>query len=160
MKFDNKTCVVTGGANGIGRCISEAFLREGARVAIIDTDDISGQRMAQQYGDRFLFHHGDVAGEDTLEQFVRDVLSAFGSIDYLVNNAMTSCRGILSGCSYDDFNEVLRIGITAPYYLTSLFADHFCTGAAIVNIAFPHHARLCPSRIPKAIPQQKAAFGH
>ena len=135
MKFENKTCVVTGGAGGIGRCISEAFLREGARIAIIDTDDIPGQRMAQQYGDRLLFYSGDIAVKDTLERFAQEVLSAFGSVDYLVNNAMISHRGILSDCSYDDFNEVLRIGITAPYYLTSLFADHFCTDAAIVNIA-------------------------
>ncbi len=135
MKFENRVCVVTGGANGIGRCITEAFLREGARVAVIDTDDASGQIIAQQYGHHLLFHHGDIADKATLERFSRDVLSAFGSVDYLINNAMITRRGLLSGCSYDDFNTVLRIGITAPYYLTSLFADHFSSGAAIVNIA-------------------------
>jgi NAD(P)-dependent dehydrogenase (short-subunit alcohol dehydrogenase family) len=135
MKYENKTCVVTGGANGIGRCIADAFLREGARVAVIDIDDLSGQKMAQQHGGRLLFYSGNIADKDMLEHFAHDVLAAFGSVDYLINNAMASRRGILSGCSYDDFNEVLRIGITAPYYLTSLFADHFSSGAAVVNIA-------------------------
>lgn len=63
------------------------------------------------------------------------MLEHFGRVDVLVNNACISRRGILSGCSYEDFNEVLRVGVSAPYLLSSLFLEHFPRGASIVNIA-------------------------
>ena len=135
MKFKDKVCIVTGGANGIGRCITESFISEGARVAVIDADDISGAKLAQKYGIKLLFFHGDIAQKDVLERFAKKVTDAFGAVDYLVNNACISKKGIRSGCSYEDFNEVLRIGITAPYYLTLLLKEHFAPGAAVVNIS-------------------------
>lgn len=56
-------------------------------------------------------------------------------MDVLVNNACITRRGILSGCSYEDFNEVLRVGVSAPYLLSLLFRNHFSRGASIINIA-------------------------
>ena len=56
-------------------------------------------------------------------------------MDVLVNNACITRRGILSGCSFEEFNEVLRVGVSAPYLLSLLFRDHFSRGASIVNIA-------------------------
>ena len=56
-------------------------------------------------------------------------------IDLLVNNACISKRGLISGCTFDDFNRVLKIGVSAPYFLTKLFMTSFKTNAAIVNIA-------------------------
>lgn len=135
MTFKDKVCIVTGGANGIGRCITEAFLQVGACVAVIDADKLSGQKLTQKYSSNFLFVQGDVACKETLEQFCDKVMAAFGKIDVLINNACISNRGLLSGCTYEEFNEVLRIGVSAPYYLTSLLKDHFAPGAAIVNIS-------------------------
>jgi NAD(P)-dependent dehydrogenase (short-subunit alcohol dehydrogenase family) len=135
MKFEDKICVVTGGVNGIGRCITETFIKEGARVAVIDTDAVSGAKLAQKHGDKMLFMHGNIAEKEPLEHFAKTVLAAYGNVDFLINNACISKKGLLSGCSYEDFNEVLRIGVSAPYYLTLLFADHFAPGAAIVNIS-------------------------
>ena len=135
MDFTRKVCVVTGGANGIGRCIAEAFLRHGAQVAVIDTDEISGDMLKQKYCDMLLFERGDVADRKDLERFAQNVYQTCGHVDYLVNNACFSRRGLLSNCSYEDFDTVLRAGVLAPYYLTSLFREHFLPGASIVNIA-------------------------
>lgn len=135
MKFKDKICVVTGGANGIGRCITQAFIDEGARVAVVDTDAATGEEMVQRYGETLLFVQGDIADKATLERFAKAVLDAFGHVDCLVNNACISKKGLLSRCSYEEFNEVLHIGVTAPYYLALLFAAHFAPGAAIVNIS-------------------------
>lgn len=135
MSFKDKVCIVTGGANGIGRCITAAFLQDGARVAVIDTDETSVQKLTQKYSSNFLFMQGDIACKETLELFCDKVLAAFGNVDFLINNACINNRGLLSGCTYEEFNEVLRIGVTAPYYLTSLLKDHFARGAAIVNIS-------------------------
>lgn len=63
------------------------------------------------------------------------MITTYGKIDYLINNACLTKGGILSQCSYDDFNYVLRVGITAPYFLSLLFAPHFTKGGSIINIA-------------------------
>lgn len=116
-----RVAVVTGGAQGIGRAICEAFAREGIEVCTIDVQD----------NDYFV---GDIADERMLEAFAAKVIAQHGAIDYLVNNACLS-RGGLNSCSYEDFNYVLRVGVSAPFRLTQLFRDHLNPGASIVNIS-------------------------
>ena len=55
-------------------------------------------------------------------------------MDYLINNALPLMKGI-DDCTYDEFNYALRVGVTAPFYLSKLFAPHFVPGGAIVNIS-------------------------
>ncbi len=136
MNFQDKISVVTGGANGIGRCIAEAFLDAGAKVAVVDLDAVSGERLVSRYGaERVLFVQGDIAEKAVLKRFAEQVLQRFKRVDYLINNACVSKKGILSGCGYEDFDYVLRLGVLAPYYLTKLLDSAFAPGAAAVNIA-------------------------
>ena len=121
MDFNNKIAVVTGGAQGIGRCIAEEFRKAGATVCVID----------KQPGDHFV---GDLADKDVLERFAQEVIAKHGRVDYLINNALPLMKG-LSECSYEEFQYALSVGVTAPFYLAKLFAPHFAEGAAIVNIS-------------------------
>lgn len=138
MNFNGKTCVITGGAKGIGRCLTREFAKRGAKVAFVDMDQKAGEEnlafIISQGGDG-LFFHGDIGEESTLHQFADAVIDKYRNIDYLINNACLSKKGILSKCSYDDFNYVLRVGITAPYMLSQLFLQYFNKGASIVNIS-------------------------
>ena len=77
---------------------------------------------------------GDLADQAVLEDFARKVIADHGHVDYLINNALPLMKGI-DQCSYEEFNYALRVGVTAPFYLTKLFAPHFAPGAAIVNIS-------------------------
>lgn len=133
--FTNKRAVITGGAGGIGRCIAEAFLAAGADIAVIDLDAAGGDRLAAAYPGRVLFFAGDVADETVLEDFSQQVVDRFGQVDYLINNACLTRGGVLSGCPAEDFNYVLRVGVTATYLLALLLRDHFAAGGSIVNIA-------------------------
>ena len=119
--FQNKVAVVTGGAKGIGRAIAQAFEKEGAAVCVIDL-------LPNGY------YVGDLADQAVLEDFAQKVLSDYGHVDYLVNNALPLMKG-LDTCSYAEFDYALRVGVAAPFYLTKLFAPHFAPGGAIVNIS-------------------------
>ena len=119
--FKNKIAVVTGGARGIGRCIREAFEAAGATVCVIDLLD----------NDYFV---GDLADKETLERFAAKVISDYGRVDYLIHNAAPKMCGITEG-SYEDFEYALKVGVTAPFYLTKLFMPYFTEGASIVNIS-------------------------
>lgn len=132
----DKIVVLTGGSNGIGKGILELFLEKGAKVCFIDMDKNSANTLINKYGNNNLIYcYGDIANEDTLKAFVNVVLSKYNKIDYLINNACISKGGILSDCSYDDFNYVLKIGISAPYMLSKLFMNNFNENGAIVNIS-------------------------
>ncbi len=136
MNFHHKVCVVTGGANGIGRCIVEEFLKAGASVAFIDVDCEAAEKLLNTYGsENLLFVSGDIVEKETIKSFVEAIKDRFGHVDYLINNACISRKGILSDCSYDDFNYVLKLGVTAPYMLTKLLVDYFSSGGAIINIS-------------------------
>lgn len=119
--FKHKIAVVTGGAQGIGKCIRERFEKAGATVCVIDLAD----------NDYFA---GDLADKETLETFAKKVVSEYGHIDYLINNAAPKMCGIAE-CGYEDFEYALKVGVTAPFYLSKLFAPHFAEGASIVNIS-------------------------
>ena len=121
MDFKNKVAVVTGGAQGIGRCIAEVFQKAGATVCIID----------KQEGNHFV---GDLADKQVLEQFAKEVIEKHGHIDYLINNALPLMKGITE-CTYEEFQYALSVGVTAPFYLAKLFAPYFAEGASIVNIS-------------------------
>ncbi|MBP3571902.1 MAG: SDR family oxidoreductase [Clostridia bacterium] len=119
--FTNKIAVVTGGARGIGKCIREAFEAAGATVCVIDLLD----------NDYFV---GDLADKETLERFAAKVISDYGRVDYLIHNAAPQMCGLTEG-SYEDFEYALRVGVTAPFYLTKLLSPYFSEGAAVVNIS-------------------------
>lgn len=126
--------VVTGGANGIGRCITENLLARGASVAIIDTDAVSGEMLSKKYAEKLLFFCGDIAEQSTLDAFIKRVTDRSKRVDILINNACIT-RGGLTGCGYEDFNYVLRVGVLAPFYLTQQLMPYFAQGASIVNVS-------------------------
>ncbi|MBR3867497.1 MAG: SDR family oxidoreductase [Butyricicoccus sp.] len=121
MKFRDKVVVVTGGAQGIGRCICEQFAQQGAHVCCIDLQENS-------------YFQGDLAQKETLERFAAHVIAQYGHVDHLINNAAPLSKGI-TACSYEEFEYAQRVGVTAPFYLSKLFAPYFAQGASIVNIS-------------------------
>ena len=119
--FKDKVVIVTGGASGIGRCITDEFRKQGAVVYVID----------KQEGDHFV---GDIAQQEVLEAFAAEVLSKHAHVDVIVNNALPLMRGI-DECSYEEFQYALSVGVTAPFYLVKLLKDHLSAGASIINIS-------------------------
>ena len=119
--FKDKVVIVTGGANGIGKCIVDEFRKQGSYVYVID----------RQEGDHFV---GDISKKEVLEAFVAEVLEKHDRIDCIINNALPLMKGI-DECSYEEFQYALSVGVTAPFYLVKLLMNHLAEGASIVNIS-------------------------
>ena len=119
--FKDKVAIVTGGAQGIGRCIADEFRKAGAHVYVIDI----------QEGPHYV---GDISRKETLEAFAAYVLERHEKVDFMINNALPVMKGI-ADCSYEEFEYALKVGVTAPFYLVKLFSDHLADGASIVNMS-------------------------
>jgi len=119
--FKDKVVVVTGGVQGIGKCICEEFEKLGAKVCTIDLQENN-------------YFQGDVADKETLEKFVEKVIADYGHIDFLINNAKPLFKGIET-CTYEEFVYALNVGVTSAFYLSKLFLNYFAEGASIINIS-------------------------
>ncbi|MBR6627881.1 MAG: SDR family oxidoreductase [Lachnospiraceae bacterium] len=121
MDFKNKVVVITGGAHGIGLCTAEEFKKQGAHVCVIDSSE----------GDHYV---GDIGNKEELEGFARTVIEKYGRVDILINNAPPQMHGI-DDCTWEQFQNAMNVGVTAPFYLCKLFAPYFSQGASVINIS-------------------------
>lgn len=127
-QFQDKVVIVTGGAQGIGKCIADEFRKEGAHVCIIDKQPRPADVAEGEY------YMGDLSHKEVLESFAAQVIGKYGKANVIVNNALPIMRGI-DECSYEEFQYALSVGVTAPFYLVKLLATHLGEGASIINIS-------------------------
>ena len=121
MAFKDKVVVVTGAAKGIGRCIRDEFEKAGAIVCTFDVLE----------NDYFI---GDLSKKEDMDGFVQKVIHDYGHIDYLINNALPLMKGI-DTCTYEEFEYALKVGVTAPFYLSKQFLPYFSDEGVIINIS-------------------------
>ena len=121
QEFKDKVVVVTGGANGIGKCIAGQFAKNGSQVCVID----------KVPGNHYV---GDIADKCVIESFVKYIADNYGRVDYIINNALPIMKGI-DDCSYEDFQYALSVGVAAPFYLVKLLIPYLTQGASIINIS-------------------------
>ena len=119
--YKDKVVIVTGGANGIGRCIADEFRSQGAVVYVIDKQECG----------HFV---GDISQKEVLEAFASEVLSKHDKVDVIINNALPLMKGI-NECTYEEFQYALSVGVIAPFYLVKLLKNHLAEGASIINIS-------------------------
>ena len=113
---------ITGGAEGIGKAIVEAFRLAGNQVAFCDINEISGQETAKATG--AIFHKVDVSDKNALESCMQTILAEWNDIDIIVNNVGISKFSSITETSVEDFDKILSINLRPVFITSRLLAIH------------------------------------
>ena len=119
-RLAGKVALVTGGSNGLGRAITQAFLREGAQVGILDLQE--GPVFAGN--PRVLTVTGDVADPDTVDRAFAAVLERWDTVDLLVNDAGAYPDGMVVDMPVDQWRRVLDVNVVGTFLCCQAFARH------------------------------------
>lgn len=116
QRFIDKIVLVTGGANGLGRGMTEQFVKEGAQVVIFDIED---DTMEEVFGDNPHVYcmHCDVREYDEVQKSVAEVIDKFGRIDILMNNAGITHRQDFLSCSQEGWLDVIDTNLSGVFYV-------------------------------------------
>lgn len=114
-RLENKACIVTGGANGIGLSIVERFLSEGARVLIADLDATQAKAEADRLGEGVFAIGVDVTKAASVEAMVQQAITHFGRLDVLVNNAGLGVAANVVNTSEEDFDRVMAVNLKGVF---------------------------------------------
>src|SRR5581483_4350724 len=138
IDLKGRTAVVTGGAQGFGRAISERFVKSGARVAIWDQDIALAQKTARALGPGVTAIACDVADADAVAKAVDATLGGLGQIDILVNNAgIAGANAKTWETEVAEWRKVMRINLDGPFICSRAVVPHMIgrNYGRIVNIA-------------------------
>jgi NAD(P)-dependent dehydrogenase (short-subunit alcohol dehydrogenase family) len=117
-RLENKVCIVTGSAGGIGKGIAELLAAEGAQVIIADIQEEQGKETAKiitSRGDNALFRKLDVANEDSWKIVVEDALKNFQRLDVLVNNAGIAFSKMILDMTVQEWRKVMAVNLESVF---------------------------------------------
>lgn len=141
MRLKDKVAVITGGAQGIGRSIAEAYAREGAKLSLWDVGEEvvkkTAEELANQYKVQALGVKADVTKIENVEAAVKQVVDTFGRIDILVNNAGITKDNLVLRMSDMEWDSVLAVNLKGPFNCTKAVFSSMrkAGGGRIINIA-------------------------
>ena len=123
--FLNKVVVITGGSEGIGKALVDNFIQLGAKVATCGRNyDKLYQLQSTYSGKPLLIHTTDVSKEQECKQFIDEVITSFGTIDILINNAGVSMRSLVVDVELDTIRKVMDINFWGTVYCTKFALPH------------------------------------
>ncbi|MEC1373924.1 3-oxoacyl-ACP reductase FabG [Heyndrickxia oleronia] len=125
MRLKDKVAIITGAANGIGFAAAKRFAEEGAKVVIADFNEAEGvmrQTELNEEGYDVIFVQVDVSNKDSVGMMVEQVVSTFGTVDILINNAGITRDAMLTKMKQEDFQQVLDVNLTGVFNCTQAVA--------------------------------------
>jgi len=137
-RLEGKCALITGSARGIGTAFAEAYVREGAKVAIADINLEAAQRTAAAIGDAAIAVHMDVTRQESIDTAVAEVVDRLGKIDILINNAALFTAAPIVEIERKDFDNVFAVNFTGTVFTLQAVARHMIErgeGGKIINMA-------------------------
>jgi 3-oxoacyl-[acyl-carrier protein] reductase len=120
--LENKTAIITGASRGIGRGIALEFAKQGANVAFTYSSSVDAavalENELKELGINAKGYQSNAANFDAAQNLAKEVLTDFGSIDILINNAGITKDNLLMRISEDDFDKVIEVNLKSVFNLT------------------------------------------
>ena len=145
LNFEGKAVLVTGGSRGVGKGIAEAFLRAGAKVAICGRN--TPEALPEGNGNKAVFFSADVRDPDAVAKLVDNVVSEFGRLDCLVNNAGGAPFADAATASPRFSEKVIALNLLAPLHCAQAANAQMQkqeSGGTVINIASVSGVRPSP----------------
>ncbi len=137
MRLEGKTALVTGAGSGIGKCIAETYVREGARVAVVDLDADAAKTVARALGNNAVALRADVSKKADIKAAVEETVAAFGALDILVNNAgATHVNKPMLEIDEAEFDRIYAVNVKGVFLGCQAVVPVFrkAGGGVIINI--------------------------
>lgn len=144
MRLEGKKALITGAARGIGRAFAEAYIREGAEVAIADIDTERARQTAAELGDKAVAVALDVTRQDSIDACIEQTVEALGRIDILVNNAAIFSAAPIVEITREDYARVFDINVSGALFMMKAVSKHMIArggGGKIINMASQAYRR-------------------
>jgi 3-oxoacyl-[acyl-carrier protein] reductase len=141
MNFEDQVVIVTGGTRGIGRGITEAFIKSGAKViATYANNDERAQQFKEELGDKqnqLTLKKFDVSKHDQCQSFFEDITKSFDKIQVLVNNSGIRKDNLGASMTQDEWDQVLNINLKGTFNMTQQAILHMMGNryGRIINIS-------------------------
>jgi len=112
-----KTVVITGGGQGLGKVIARDLLRKNLKVAIFEIDREAGTETAEEFNlpGRFLFLETDISSENQVKKSIQQTIKAFGSLDFLINNAAIAINKPMHQLTLEEWYRVLNVNLSGAF---------------------------------------------
>jgi 3-oxoacyl-[acyl-carrier protein] reductase len=144
MLLQDKVCIITGGAAGIGKATAEKFAAEGAKVVICDVNEEAGNALAQSLGNDASFWKVNVVDRQEVQAWIDEVAKRYGRIDVLINNAGITRDGqfikfkegeVVGQMSEEAFDAVIAVNLKGVFNCTQAVVPYMIKqgGGAIVS---------------------------
>lgn len=114
-RVEGKIALITGAAKGLGEADARLLAKEGATVILTDVDEENGRRVAAEIGSRARFFRHDVRKEEEWRQIVAQLVTDFGGLDILINNAGVVEVGSIENASYEGYRLTMDISVDGSF---------------------------------------------
>ncbi len=137
MDHQNKIAIVTGGSKGIGAATVKIFEREGAKVAILDTDQKNGEALANSLSPNVIFIRCDLTREIEIKEAISKIQQQFGNIHYLVNNAGIQHYGTVTETTAEEWDLVMNVNLKSAFLCAKYSIPHMRNAGegVVVNVS-------------------------
>ncbi len=138
MRLIGKTALITGAARGIGRAFAEAYVREGARVAIADINLAAAEKTAAEIGPNAIAVHLDVTNQVSIDTAVTETVNRLGHIDILINNAALFEAAPIADITRASYDKLFAVNVSGTLFTLQAVARHMIArgkGGKIINMA-------------------------
>ncbi|MDZ4766228.1 MAG: SDR family oxidoreductase [Chloroflexota bacterium] len=140
MRLQNKVCVITGGASGIGQACALRYAQEGGAVVVADINEVGGEAVAAQIranNGRAVFQRTDVSEPAQLDALLKRAVDEYGDVHVWHNNAFKSVFKTIVEQTLQEFDDTVRISLRAYWYGSKIAVTHMLAhnGGVIINTA-------------------------